>query len=263
MPTAPAAAHLLEWNPQEEFKDLLKFATDICEVNDGAINLLDGGCKPFKVYMGQSVIEVPLDSWFCSHTIRQCDLFMVPDLREDPRFCDNPVVAGEPHLRSYAGYPLIANDGCAVGSLCVYDFTPRQLTAMQQQTLSVLARQITTHIELRKQTSALHAAAEKLNRMARELRISDSRFRAFLDASPVAAFIKDEEGRMLYCNRALTERFGVVPEDWIGKTDFETLPREIAQKFRNVDLQVLDQNRALHFEDLTLGPGGRTVTWDV
>jgi diguanylate cyclase (GGDEF)-like protein/PAS domain S-box-containing protein len=263
MPTAPAAAHLLEWNPQEEFKDLLKFATDICEVNDGAINLLDGGCKPFKVYMGQSVIEVPLDSWFCSHTIRQCDLFMVPDLREDPRFCDNPVVAGEPHLRSYAGYPLIANDGCAVGSLCVYDFTPRQLTATQQQTLSVLARQITTHIELRKQTSALHAAAEKLNRMARELRISDSRFRAFLDASPVAAFIKDEEGRMLYCNRALTERFGVVPEDWIGKTDFETLPREIAQKFRNVDLQVFDQNRALHFEDLTLGPGGRTVTWDV
>jgi diguanylate cyclase (GGDEF)-like protein len=54
-----------------------------------------------------------------------------------------------------------------------------------------------------------------------------------------------------------------VPEDWIGKTDFETLPREIAEKFRNVDLQVLEQNRPLHFQDHTLAPDGRTHTWDV
>jgi diguanylate cyclase (GGDEF)-like protein/PAS domain S-box-containing protein len=262
-PTAPAATYLIDWNPQEDFKDLLKLAASICEVRDGSINLLDEESKPFKVYVGQSVVEVPLDSWFCSHTIRQCDLLMVPDLRDDPRFCDSLFVTGEPYLRFYAGCPLIASNGGAVGSLCIYDFAPRHLTAMQQQTLSVLARQISTHIELKKQTIVLHTAVEELNRMAHELEISDSRFRAFMDASPMAAFIKNEEGRMVYCNRALSDRFGAIPEDWIGKTDFEVWPREMAEKFHNQDLPVLEQNRAIHYEDHTLGPDGRTVAWDV
>jgi diguanylate cyclase (GGDEF)-like protein/PAS domain S-box-containing protein len=262
-PVMPAATYLLDWKLQEEFKDLLKLAAAICGVRDGWINLLDEEGKLFKVCTGQSVIEVPLDSWFCSHTVRQYGIFMVPDLREDLRFCDSLFVTGEPYLRFYAGCPLIANNGCAVGSLCIYDFAPRKLTAMQQQTLSVLARQITTHIELKKKTIALHTEVEVLNRMACELEINNSRFRAFLDASPMAAFIKDEEGRMVYCNRALTDRFGAIPEDWIGKTDFETWPREIAEKFHNTDLQVLEQNRTFHYEDRTLGPDGRTVTWDV
>jgi diguanylate cyclase (GGDEF)-like protein/PAS domain S-box-containing protein len=261
--TVSAASYLLDWNPQEEFKDLLKLAASICEVRNSAINLLDGEGKLFKIYLGQNAIEVPLDSWFCSHTIRQYDLFIVPDLRKDPRFCDNLFVTGEPYLRFYAGYPLIENSGSVVGSLCICDFAPRQLTAMQHQFLSALARQISTHIELKKQTIALHTAVEELNRMAHQLEISDSRFRALMDASPVAAFLKDEEGRMIYCNRALVGPFGVNPEDWIGKTDSEIFPPDIAQKFRNIDLQVLEQNRALHFEDRTLGPGGRTVIWDV
>lgn len=113
------------------------------------------------------------------------------------------------------------------------------------------------------QTDKLRVALDELTSKIRNLETSDSRFRAFLDASPVAAFMKDEEGRMIYCNPALTDPFGVAPEDWIGKTDFETLPPEIAEKFRNVDLQVLERNRPLHFEDHTVGSGGRDFTWDV
>jgi len=262
-PQTPTAAYLLDWNLQEEFKDLLKLATVLCEVRDGGINLLDEEGTRFKVYMGQSVIEAPLASWFCSHTIRQNDLFIVPDLREDPRFCDSPFVTGEPYLRFYAGYPLHANNGCAAGSLCLYDSVPRELTAMQKQTLRVLADQISTYIALKKQTTALHTIVEEQNRKAHKLEISDSRFRAFMDASPMAAFIKDEEGRMVYCNRALAERFGAIPEDWIGKTDLETWPREMAEYFRSTDLQVLEQNRTFHYEDRSLGPDGSTVTWDV
>ena len=248
-PAAPAATSLLDWTSQEEFKDLLKLATTICEVRDGAINLLDEKGKLFRVHMGHSTIEAPLDSWFCSHTMCQCDLFLIPDLREDQRFRDNLFVTGEPFLRFYAGYPLIAKDGDVLGTLCIYGSTPRQLTAMQQETLGVLARQAAAHIELK--------------RKARDLEISDSRFRAFMDASPMAAFIKDEEGRMVYCNRALADRFGAVPEDWIGKTDFEVWPQEVAEKFRRTDLPVLEQNRAFQFEDHTLGPDGRRVTWEV
>jgi diguanylate cyclase (GGDEF)-like protein/PAS domain S-box-containing protein len=262
-PTVPAGIYLLDCCSQEEFRDLLKVAAAVCEVQDGSINLIEEEGKIFKIYTGQIVIEAPLESWFCSHAIRQKDLFLVPDLREDPRFCDNLFVSGEPFFRFYAGHPLVANDGSIVGCLCIYDFAPRQLTAMQQETLGVLARQIAAHIELKKQTVALQTAIQERNRIAHELEISDSRFRAFMDASPMAAFIKDAEGRMVYCNRALADRFGAIPEDWIGKTDFETWPREIAEKFHNQDLPVLEQNRTIHYEDRTLGPDGRTVSWDV
>ena len=262
-PTVPVATYLLDWNPQEEFKDLLKLAADICEVHDGSLNLVEEAGKVFKISTGQTVIEAPLDSWFCSHAIRQHGLFLLPDLREDPRFSDNPLVTGKPYFRFYAGHPLVAKDGATVGCLCIYDFAPHHLSAMQQETLCVLARQIVAHIELKKQTIALQTLIEERNRIVGDLEISDSRFRAFMDASPMAAFIKDEKGRMVYCNRALADRFGAVPEDWIGKTDFETWPREIAEKFHNQDLPVLEQNRAIHYEDRTLGPHGRIVSWDV
>lgn len=150
-----------------------------------------------------------------------------------------------------------------MGTVCIFDFAPRRLTTMQQETLGVIARQVASHIEAKKRAVLLHATIEELKRTARELEMRDSRFRALLDASPVAAFMKDEEGRMIYCNRALTDPFGAIPEDWIGKTDFETMPMESALKFRDIDQQVLGENRALHFEDLTLGPGGCEVMWDV
>lgn len=262
-PEIPAATYLRPWNPQEDLQNLLRIAAAICEVQNVAINLLDEEGNPVKACVGQNIVEAPMDSWFCSSAIRHTDLFVVPDLREDPRFCDSSFVTGEPYLRFFAGHPLTANNGCALGSLHLYDFAPRQLTAVQQQTLSVLARQIATHIELKQQTILLHKAFKEMNRMARQLEISDSRFRALIDASPVAAFMKDEEGRMVYCNRALVDPFGVTPEDWIGKTDFETLPRAIAEKFHNADVRVLEQNRAFHFEDETLRPGGRAVSWVV
>jgi diguanylate cyclase (GGDEF)-like protein/PAS domain S-box-containing protein len=262
-PIISVANHLLDWNPQEEFKDLLKLAANLCEVRECAISLLDEEGRPFKGYIGQSVTEVASDPSFCSQTIRQCGLLMVPDLKEDQRFCDSLLVTGNPGLRFYAGYPLLSGDSSALGSLCIYDFAPRQLTAMQQEALGAVARQIAAHLELKAQRIELRTAFESLYHMARDLDITSSRCRAFLDASPAAVFIKDETGRMIYCNQALTEPFGVVPEDWIGKTDFETMAHDIAEKFRAVDLQVLEHNRTIHFEDHTLGPGGRIVTWDV
>jgi diguanylate cyclase (GGDEF)-like protein/PAS domain S-box-containing protein len=65
------------------------------------------------------------------------------------------------------------------------------------------------------------------------------------------------------CNRALADRFGATPEEWVGKTDFETWPSEIAEEFQRSDRQALDANQEIHFEDRTLGLDGRTVTWDV
>lgn len=271
-----AVAHLrgsglqAEW---PELKDLLALIGLLCDSPQGRIDPRDEKdpvSKPRIVIdrkIGRKAVEIPLDACFCSQTTHQDGPLVVTDLRRDPRFCDHILVREEPHLRFYAGYPLITGSGADVGCLCVCDTVPRQLTVVQQKTLSVFARQIVAHIELKQQLAALEAAIlngiQKQSAATRELEVSESRFRAFANASPVSVFIKDDETRMLYCNKALADRFGATPEEWIGTTDFEIWPREIAEEFRMRDLQALESNGGIHFEDRTLGPDGRPVIWDV
>lgn len=257
------AAHVLDWGLHEELKDLLELIGVICGSHECVIHLHDPGRQILTTYVNQAIVEMPLESCFCSHTVRQDALFAVADLRDDPRFCEHVFVRSEPHLRFYAGHPLITTSGQKIGAVCLSGSMPWQMTTVQQKTLSVLARHFAVRIETKEQLLALDAAVQKKSRYADELEVSDSRFRTFLDSSPVSAFIKDEEGRMVYCNQALANRFGATPEEWIGKTDFETWPREIAEQFHRTDQNVLQQNREFHYEDRTHGPEGRLVTWDV
>jgi diguanylate cyclase (GGDEF)-like protein/PAS domain S-box-containing protein len=257
------AADALAWNLQQELKDLLELIGTICESHECQVHLLDAERQTLADCPGQSLLNMPLALCFCSHAVCQDSPFVVADLREDPRFRDHVSVTSEPYRRFYAGYPLTASSGEKIGALCLSSSVPRQLTSLQQKTLSVLSRQVAVHLETRKQLSALNAADQGRSRYLRELEISDSRFRAFLNSSPVSAFIKDEDGRMVYCNQALAERFGATPEEWIGKTDFETWPREVAEQFQKTDQNVLQQNREFHYEDRTDRPDGRSVIWDV
>ncbi|REN15791.1 GAF domain-containing protein, partial [Mycobacterium tuberculosis] len=81
------------------------------------------------------------DVSFCGHAILQPDQVMVvEDARADPRFVDNPIVVDEPHIRFYAGAPLLSSDGLPLGTLCVFDAAPGQLSGGQRDALSALSR---------------------------------------------------------------------------------------------------------------------------
>ena len=248
---------------RKQFRDLLELTSLVCESPHGVIHLFGEERQPYAALTGETALPLPLDACFCSYTNGQKGLYIVPDLPEDPRFSDHILVTREPRLRFYAGYPLITDRDERIGSLCIRERAPRQLTPVQQRALGVLARQVVAQIEAMRQLIALEAALPEKDGKLRELEASNARFRAFLDASPVSAFIKDEESRMIYCNRALAERFGATPEEWIGKTDFETWPAEIAEQFRKADRQALEANQEIHFEDRTRGLDGRMVSWDV
>jgi diguanylate cyclase (GGDEF)-like protein len=97
---------------------------------------------------------------FCAHTILGRELMEVPDALQDPRFCDNPLVRGAPHLRFYAGVPLVLLSGEALGSLCVLDTQPRTLTEAQRQALRTLARSTLSEIELRRRVGELEREVE-------------------------------------------------------------------------------------------------------
>ena len=252
-----------------QLRDLLTLAGIVCETADVAIHLLDEKRQGYTAFTREGVGTLPLEACLCSQSSGQLSL-VVPDLREDPHFHNHNLVTQDPCLRFYAGYPLIANHNEHIGSLCIFGLAPRHLTLIQQEVLSVLARKIVAEIEGVRQLAALEIALQNRDSALHEkdgelheLAANNSRFRAFLDASPVSSFIKDDTGRMLYCNKALADRFGARPEDWIGKTDYETWPAEIADKFWRSDKQALDANREIHFEDHTQKEDGRMVTWDV
>jgi diguanylate cyclase (GGDEF)-like protein/PAS domain S-box-containing protein len=187
----------------------------------------------------------------------------VPDAQADPRFVANPLVTGHPHIRFYAAYPLSTSQGYKLGTLCVLDSQPRTLTPLQEQALTVLATQVMTQIEMKMRMKELHATVIENQRMSRELMVSEERFRAFMDASPAAAFIKDEAGRMVYCNHSLTKKFGVNPEDWVGKTDYQIWPKRYARQYREADCQVLKGNNVVHFDDISPSLEGEKMTWSV
>lgn len=114
------------------------------------VNLVDTRRQFFLAEVGLGVRETPLDTSFCGHAILEEDVLVVPDARRDPRFDGNPLVHGTAGLQFYAGAVLKTPDGQPVGTMCVLDTKPRQLTALQIDMLRFLARQAMTQMELRR-----------------------------------------------------------------------------------------------------------------
>ena len=100
------------------------------------------------------------DVAFCAHAILQNEPFIVRDATKDRRFADNALVTGEPHIRFYAGIPLINAEGLALGTLCVVDHQPRRLSAAQQKALQALSRQVMALLELRRVSTHLADALD-------------------------------------------------------------------------------------------------------
>ena len=102
--------------------------------------------------------ETPIDSSICAHAILQPGLFIIPDTTLDPRFADNPLVTGDPHLRFYAGALLETPEGFPLGTVCVLDYKPRELDETQKAFLRLMASQVMKLLELRRIIAGERAA---------------------------------------------------------------------------------------------------------
>jgi anti-sigma regulatory factor (Ser/Thr protein kinase) len=159
---------ILDTEPERSFDDLTLLASHICGTPIALISLIDRDRQWFKSRVGVDLRETSRNVAICAHAIQHHDIFIVPDTLESETFKDNPYVAGEPHIRFYAGAPLVTPEGHALGTLCVMDQVPRTLTADQLEALEALRRQAQAQLQLRLNLKELEGALAARDRSEAE-----------------------------------------------------------------------------------------------
>ncbi|MGQ7847538.1 PAS domain-containing protein [Granulosicoccus sp. 3-233] len=194
---------VLDTSPEPAFDELVQAAALLCDVPVSVVSLIDADRQWFKASVGlHEISETSRDTAFCNHTILGDGILEVVDATQDPRFSNSPLVTGQPHIRFYAGVPLTMDDGARVGTLCVIDHAPRQLSSRQKHILQHLSRAVVLALNAR--------------RAAYELVQSQSRYQALSDLSPLEVFSTNGQGDCTYVNERWQSIFGIEEQDALG-----------------------------------------------
>ncbi len=203
---------VLDTLPEEAIDRITRLAARIIDVPIALVSLVDRDRQWFKSKVGLDAPETARDLAFCAHAIMGDDVMVVPDAAADSRFADNPLVTGSPHIRFYAGAPLIISDGIRLGTLCAIDIKPRPLSVEDQIALRDLAaivvdefqlrmqlkNEVTMTRELREQQVKLEHANEALDQFA-HLASHDLRapLKKIINLIDMALFDSDDEDNPL------------------------------------------------------------------
>ena len=228
---------VLDTPAEAAFDRITALAARVFDVPMALISLVDSERQWFKSHHGLDVCQTSRDVSFCAHAIQKPDVFFVPDATLDARFRDNPLVVGTPHIRFYAGAPLISRDGQALGSLCVLDSRPRDLSDDERHTLRDLAAVVVDELELR--LGARRLEQESLVRRETQKALSQAqiRFQSAFEMSATGMALVSPSGRWLQVNACLCRMLGYSESQLRGKTFQDiTFPEDLQS-----DLQLVEQ----------------------
>jgi len=196
---------ILDSLPEKEYDDITYIASQICKTPIALISLLDDKRQWFKSHHGLDATETAKEIAFCAHAINdKRNMMIVPDSRKDIRFHDNPLVTDAPYVIFYAGMPLVTTEGYALGTLCVIDNRPNELSAEQVQALKALSDQLMKLFELRKQTFVL-------DQKVKELEAQNAGLDRF--ARVAAHDIKSPLGNIILLSEYFKNKYGAILDD--------------------------------------------------
>ena len=209
------ALEILDTPREQAFDDITELAAQICGTPIALVSFVADERQWFKSCHGLDASETPIAQSFCAYAVADPrGPFIVPDARRDPRFADNPLVVGPPHIRFYAGMPLVVPSGVPLGTLCVIDREPRELAAEQLAALERLARLVVVQLGARE-------LAQEHTREA--VRREQERLATVVNGLKEVVFETDAVGLWTYLNPAWTEITGFHLDESLGRPFFEFL----------------------------------------
>jgi PAS domain S-box-containing protein len=260
---------------KKDLDDLVNLVAEVCEVPIALISLIDDKMQWFKASVGTGDMYCNDRSLsFCQETLLGHDIMVVPDATQDERFANLPFVANEPHIRFYAGVPLVTFDGYAIGTLCISDMEVRTLSELQTKTLKVLARQVTNLMELNWSTQSVLKQNQVAEIRQQVMEDADIKLKAVFDSSKDVHILLDNDLRILAYNKAaavyIRSHYGkeiktgahilfIVNETYTGKT-VERLQIALRGQAVTVEWMLTYENApncwlAISFEPVTDGNG--------
>jgi len=243
--------HILDTAEEKDFDDLTTLASVICQTPIALVSLVDKNRQWFKSHKGLEATETSRDYSFCAHGIASPNhIFIVPDATLDERFKDNPLVTGDPKIVFYAGMPLVNADGFALGSLCVIDQQKRELTAEQINALTVLAKQVTDKLELKKKYEELKVlnkqfllSNEKLDQSNHELAEIHLKFKQAIETAKMDTWSVDLTTQQVKISDFIKGIFGFPVNESVPMED---ILEAVRADYREVLLSAL--NNAIEYQ---------------
>jgi len=224
------ALDIVDSGTESAFDGLVQAASAICGTPIALISLIDHDRQWFKANVGlEGVKETPRCISFCTHAIKQSELFVVEDAQIDPEFSVNPLVTGDPHIRFYAGAPLRLSCGATVGTLCVISRQPMRLDEDQREVLCNLSK------------TAVHLLeGRRAARMEAKYRQEAEQITADM---PIGLYATDAAGSCYYTNARWQELYGLSLEESLGNGWTETLHPEDRSAVLGEWIQAAEEQR--------------------
>ncbi|UYZ57803.1 GAF domain-containing DNA-binding protein [Hymenobacter latericus] len=190
------AYRILDTSPEEDFDALTRLAAYICGTPISLVSLIDSDRQWFKSSFGLGVSETPRAYSFCQYAMVSDGVYEVENAADDPLFRNNPLVTSDPNIRFYAGAPLVAPTGQPLGALCAIDTQPRHLTDEQRDALKTLAREVVSHLELRRARLQLEQERAKLEGL---LRMANDTAASLYSNGRTELFVKQDHKLVRVC----------------------------------------------------------------